>query len=1248
MDDNRTIRVFISSTFRDMQAERDILIKKIFPQLRKMCEERAVTWTEVDLRWGITDEEKSEGKVLPLCLAEIQRCRPYFIGLLGERYGWVPEGIPEDLLEMEPWLAEHLSHSVTELEILHGVLRDPVMADRALFYFRDPRFLDNISAGEKADFLPEDDASRDKLADLKARIRAAHASGSLVYEPRENYPAPEALGEQVLADLSAIIDQLYPKDETPDPLAQEAMRHEAYAHSHRLAFVGRTDQLLQMDEHLATDSWPLVLTGESGCGKSALLAEWAARWRENHPDDLVIQHYIGSTPESADWQGVVRRILGELKRAFAITDELPLQPEALRTALQDWLTKAAGKRRVVLVLDDLNKLSTDDPTSRQIGWLPVVVPPNVRLLVSALPGESLDSLRRRSWPELAMPLFDRSEIIPAATEFYAIFSKKLPQEILTHMEATPAATNPLFLRAVLDELRQFGKHEELGNKAAEYLAASDLPDLFDRILTRWNEDFGQEQDHTDLVHRTLCLIASARIGLSEAELLDLLGTDNQPLPRSFWTPLYLAAENALAQQTGLLTFGHDYLHAAVKNRWLRDETAVHSFRLQLADYFGKIPEPTDRKLDELPWLLHDIELWQPLAQFLSDAQVFLRLRSTDRRKHELHRLWIPLRRQFDVGELNRRMMANIEGADAGSELLLPLLNEVALFHSEAGEYDLAEPLLKRVLAMAEEGRSGPTSVTTALHNLTMVLMSTGRLDEAEAICRRRLQIAQTNYELNDTVFAGSLSGLALLFTQMDRLSVAEVLYRRALTIGEAVYGVDGPLLTTIRSNLAVVLHKMGQFSEAESLIRWVLTTDQSKLGLGDPKVAFQLNILASILKDTNRVQEAEPLLRRALEIEEASFGPDHPDVATYLSNLAILLAKTNRIDEAERLHRRALEIRQRVLAPDHPNYAISLDNLAKILQTKNQLHDAELLYRRALEIEEASLGPIHTGVAATLNNLGELLRLQNCLVEAEPLLRRALAIRIERLGNDHHLVAESRNNLALLLRFTNCQDEAEQLFRQALQGYEATLGPDHPEIAVVLDNLAGLLRSTNRLEKVEGLYRRALKIVEDSFGPDHPKVSTRLNNLALYLKIVGRVDEAESMYRRALEIREKSYGPYHPEVAAVLSNLGILLKDEDRLEEAEGLLKRALAIDERSCVENHPKLAIRLCNMADLHFRANRLEEARLLLQRAIKILLWASANNRNEHPELRPTIDAYARLLLAMGKPSQSIINHINELIRS
>ncbi len=173
---DRQIRVFISSTFRDMQEERDILIKKIFPQLRKLCEERAVTWTEVDLRWGITTEQAAEGKVLPLCLEEIHRC-PYFIGLLGERYGWLPEpdSISAELLESQPWLKQHLWCSVTEMEIFHGVFSEEPMHGHAYFYFRNPNYLESVPGDKRWNFTAENAEAAAKLGKLKQKIRGACA-----------------------------------------------------------------------------------------------------------------------------------------------------------------------------------------------------------------------------------------------------------------------------------------------------------------------------------------------------------------------------------------------------------------------------------------------------------------------------------------------------------------------------------------------------------------------------------------------------------------------------------------------------------------------------------------------------------------------------------------------------------------------------------------------------------------------------------------------------------------------------------------------------------------------------------------------------------------------------------------------------------------------------------------------------------------------------------------------------------------
>jgi hypothetical protein len=95
----REVRVFISSTFQDMRQEREVLVKHVVPQLREVCERRRVSFAEVDLRWGVTDEQKARGLALSVCLAEIRDCRPFFIGILGERYGWVPASLDPPTLE---------------------------------------------------------------------------------------------------------------------------------------------------------------------------------------------------------------------------------------------------------------------------------------------------------------------------------------------------------------------------------------------------------------------------------------------------------------------------------------------------------------------------------------------------------------------------------------------------------------------------------------------------------------------------------------------------------------------------------------------------------------------------------------------------------------------------------------------------------------------------------------------------------------------------------------------------------------------------------------------------------------------------------------------------------------------------------------------------------------------------------------------------------------------------------------------
>ena len=84
---NKTFRVFVSSTFSDLQEERNALHRLVFPRLRELCQRYGARFQPIDLRWGVSDEAAHEQHTMAICLGEIARCqrispRPNFLLLL--------------------------------------------------------------------------------------------------------------------------------------------------------------------------------------------------------------------------------------------------------------------------------------------------------------------------------------------------------------------------------------------------------------------------------------------------------------------------------------------------------------------------------------------------------------------------------------------------------------------------------------------------------------------------------------------------------------------------------------------------------------------------------------------------------------------------------------------------------------------------------------------------------------------------------------------------------------------------------------------------------------------------------------------------------------------------------------------------------------------------------------------------------------------------------------------------------------
>jgi hypothetical protein len=173
------IPLFISSTFRDMHSERDFLRRVVFPELEERLRERGYHLDPIDLRWGLElpqdgGQESEERQILRLCLDEIDRSRPFFLGLIGDRYGWVPDG--ETMASAMDGVGLPLApepESVTALEMRYGVLASRQHTERSIFLFRE---LDvSEMAPDDRGFFSDKDAglahAADRLARLKEELR---------------------------------------------------------------------------------------------------------------------------------------------------------------------------------------------------------------------------------------------------------------------------------------------------------------------------------------------------------------------------------------------------------------------------------------------------------------------------------------------------------------------------------------------------------------------------------------------------------------------------------------------------------------------------------------------------------------------------------------------------------------------------------------------------------------------------------------------------------------------------------------------------------------------------------------------------------------------------------------------------------------------------------------------------------------------------------------------------------------------
>ena len=241
----------------------------------------------------------------------------------------------------------------------------------------------------------------------------------------------------------------------------------------------------------------------------------------------------------------------------------------------------------MVVLDGVDRLDDVDGAP-DLRWLPDDIPPNVRIYVLTASGaRPVATLRTSRVGDHGAPAARRTNDATSPSA-----SSPATRRVSTRAPAILAAAaptgQPRFLRVVLDELRQHGDHFTLGERITELCAATTIDDLYEIVLSRYERDF--ERDRPGLTRAALTALWAARRGLSESELLAIVGSgDDDPLPQALWSPLHLAAEDGLVVRGGLLGIAHADLRKAIEDRYLASEADRREAHAVLARYFGQRP-----------------------------------------------------------------------------------------------------------------------------------------------------------------------------------------------------------------------------------------------------------------------------------------------------------------------------------------------------------------------------------------------------------------------------------------------------------------------------------------------------------------------------------------------------------------------------------------------------------------------------------------------------------------------------------
>uniref|UniRef100_A0AC35EXK7 NACHT domain-containing protein n=1 Tax=Panagrolaimus sp. PS1159 TaxID=55785 RepID=A0AC35EXK7_9BILA len=295
--------------------------------------------------------------------------------------------------------------SVTEREVIHGILKAPIPNEHCLCYVRHiqnininqtntaSKFTDivhkqvNIEAQKLLANL-RDERVPSKLCAKNIRRSTVEWAGREGMDVHAHAEYLKEFCRDFYSSITTQVDNAMRKyDKFRDELFAEILQHLSNGKAGAEMFFGRSQELMHAKEYsISENNLPLIFYGENGCGKTSIMAKIATEcrgWLTDAVEPVLILRFLGTSPDSSSISPLLNSLCEQIAHNYnpILKTQCPTEVSKLFLHYKKMMSLASKEKPLIMILDSLDQLSKID-SAEELLWFPPQLPSNVKVIVS--------------------------------------------------------------------------------------------------------------------------------------------------------------------------------------------------------------------------------------------------------------------------------------------------------------------------------------------------------------------------------------------------------------------------------------------------------------------------------------------------------------------------------------------------------------------------------------------------------------------------------------------------------------------------------------------------------------------------------------------------------------------------------------------------------------------------------------------------------------------------------------------------